>query len=234
MIDVGQTVGAKEFEHSATAINCFVKLENKVQLSELQKALEILNVKLPQYEVRNLINERFNSTTADGSISLAELTLLYFDLKSKFDPNFRAKVHKASNVQILSATSEASQAIGIFHSIRNEEQVAFADWINSNLKEDKDLQHLLPLNQTGDDLYEKMVDGLILSKLINLAVPETIDERALNKKKLTAYTKLENLILVVNSARAIGCNIVNIDADDLSKAKKHLVLGLLWQIIRIG
>lgn len=211
-----------------------VKLENKVRLVELQKALEILNVKLPQYEVRNLINERFNSSPVDGSISLAELTSLYFDLKSKFDPNFRAKVHKASNVQILSATSEASQAIGIFHSVRNEEQVAFADWINSNLREDKDLHHLLPLNQTGDDLYEKMADGLILSKLINLAVPETIDERALNKKKLTAYTKLENLILVVNSARAIGCNIVNIDADDLSKAKKHLVLGLLWQIIRIG
>lgn len=72
------------------------------------------------------------------------------------------------------------------------------------------------------------------SKLINLAVPDTIDERAINKKNLNAYTRIENLILVVNSARAIGCNIVNIDADDLSKAKKHLVLGLLWQIIRIG
>lgn len=76
--------------------------------------------------------------------------------------------------------------------------------------------------------------SFVFSKLINLAVPETIDERAINKKQLNAYTRLENLILVVNSARAIGCNIVNIDADDLSKAKKHLVLGLLWQIIRIG
>ena len=32
----------------------------------------------------------------------------------------------------------------------------------------------------------------------------------------------------------IGCNIVNIDAHDLAKGKPHLVLGLLWQIIRIG
>lgn len=71
------------------------------------------------------------------------------------------------------------------------------------------------------------------SKLINLAVPDTIDERALNKKVLNTYTKLENLMLALMSAQAIGCNIVNIDADDLSKGKPHLVLGLLWQIIRV-
>lgn len=45
------------------------------------------------------------------------------------------------------------------------------------------------------------------SKLINLAVPETIDERAINKKQLNHYTRLENLILALNSARAIGCSI---------------------------
>lgn len=38
----------------------------------------------------------------------------------------------------------------------------------------------------------------------------------------------------MNSAQAIGCNIINIDAHDLSKGRPHLVLGLLWQIIRIG
>ncbi len=71
------------------------------------------------------------------------------------------------------------------------------------------------------------------SKLINLAVPDTIDERAINKKNLNTYTKLENLTLALMSAQAIGVNIVNIDADDLSKGKPHLVLGLLWQIIRV-
>ena len=32
------------------------------------------------------------------------------------------------------------------------------------------------------ELFEKVSDGLILSKMINLAVPDIIDERALNKK----------------------------------------------------
>lgn len=75
---------------------------------------------------------------------------------------------------------------------------------------------------------------LLHSKIINHSCPDTIDERAINKKNLTVYTKHENLTLALNSAQAIGCNIINIDAHDLSKGRPHLVLGLLWQIIRIG
>lgn len=71
------------------------------------------------------------------------------------------------------------------------------------------------------------------SKVINHSCPDTIDERAINKKNLTLYTKLENLTLALGSSQSIGCNIVNIDAHDLAKGKPHLVLGLLWQIIRV-
>lgn len=71
------------------------------------------------------------------------------------------------------------------------------------------------------------------SKIINHSCPDTIDERAINKKNLTLYTKHENLTLALYSAQSIGCNIVNIDAHDLAKGKPHLVLGLLWQIIRV-
>lgn len=67
-----------------------------------------------------------------------------------------------------------------------------------------------------------------------MSCPDTIDERAINKKNLTLYTKHENLTLALVSSQVIGCNIVNIDAHDLAKGKPHLVLGLLWQIIRIG
>lgn len=101
------------------------------------------------------------------------------------------------------------------------------------------------------------------SKLINLSVPDTIDERTINTKKLTAFTTQvsqllrtcvihmwgtwsvfvsltfypplqENLNLALNSASAIGCQVVNIGAQDLKEGKPHLVLGLLWQIIKIG
>ena len=48
------------------------------------------------------------------------------------------------------------------------------------------------------------------------------------------YTLQENLNLALNSASAIGCHVVNIGASDLRDGKPHLVLGLLWQIIKIG
>ncbi|CAH8533466.1 unnamed protein product [Dicrocoelium dendriticum] len=44
----------------------------------------------------------------------------------------------------------------------------------------------------------------------------------------------ENITLALNSARAIGCNVVNIGASDILDGTKHLLLGLLWQIIKIG
>lgn len=44
----------------------------------------------------------------------------------------------------------------------------------------------------------------------------------------------DNLVLGLNSASAIGCMVVNIDATDLMAGKPHLVLGLLWQIIKVG
>lgn len=47
-------------------------------------------------------------------------------------------------------------------------------------------------------------------------------------------TLQENLNLALNSASAIGCHVVNIGALDLKEGKPHLVLGLLWQIIKIG
>jgi hypothetical protein len=44
------------------------------------------------------------------------------------------------------------------------------------------VQHLLPLDPNSRDLFEKSSDGLILCKLINVAVVDSIDERALNTK----------------------------------------------------
>ena len=78
-----------------------------------------------------------------------------------------------------------------------------------------------------------MFNFYVYSKVINHLCPETIDERAINKKNLTVDTKHENLTLALNSAQAIGCNIINIDAYDLAKGKPHLVLSLLWQVIRV-
>jgi plastin-1 len=51
---------------------------------------------------------------------------------------------------------------------------------------------------------------------------------------MNVHMKTENLNLAINSAKAIGCSVVNIGASDILEAKEYLVLGLIWQIVRIG
>src|SRR5579862_1371186 len=82
-----------------------------------------------------------------------------------------------------------------------------------------------------------ITDGLVLSKLINDSVPDTIDERILNKpsrgKKLSQFQMIENNNLVINSAKGFA-HVVNIGPTDLIEGREHLILGLIWQIIRRG
>ncbi|KAI0076499.1 fimbrin [Panus rudis PR-1116 ss-1] len=87
-------------------------------------------------------------------------------------------------------------------------------------------------------LFDEVRDGLILCKLINDSVPETIDPRVLNKptgkKPLNAFQMTENNNIVITSAKAIGCSVVNIGPTDIIEGREHLILGLIWQIIRRG
>ena len=89
---------------------------------------------------------------------------------------------------------------------------------------------------SGDDLYEKMDDGVLLCKMVNMAAPDTIDERVINTgKKISIFKQHENLTLAINSAKAIGCVVIGIDSHTLnsSQGKKWLVLGLVWQLIKM-
>lgn len=219
-----------------------------IDLKELKDALDSVGYKIPQWKVRRMIEEYYdngnkhargvngsmNGDARKNGLSLNEFEELCATLKAQqVSSTFKQAVSKKENLEHLGGMSEASSD-GTTHSVRLEEQMAFSGWINSNLEHDPDLHHLLPIDHEGKQLYEKLKDGLILCKVINHSCPDTIDERAINKKNLTLYTKHENLTLALVSSQAIGCNIVNIDAHDLAKGKPHLVLGLLWQIIRIG
>jgi plastin-1 len=85
------------------------------------------------------------------------------------------------------------------------------------------------------DLFRAVKDGILICKLINASIKGTIDERAINKgANLNTFKITENQNLCINSAKAIGCTVVNVGAGDLTEGKVHLVLGLIWQIIRIG
>ncbi|OCF77119.1 fimbrin [Kwoniella mangroviensis CBS 8886] len=129
------------------------------------------------------------------------------------------------------------------HTINEDERRSFTDHINGVLAGDKDIGHLLPIPTETMQLFDEVKDGLILCKLINDSVPETIDERVLNKpsggkggkpRALNAFQITENNNIVITSAKGIGCSVVNIGPEDISEGREHLILGLIWQVIRRG
>jgi len=48
------------------------------------------------------------------------------------------------------------------------------------------------------------------------------------------FSSAENNNLAIGSAASIGCTVVNIGANDIISGTPHIILGLVWQIIRIG
>ncbi|CAO2833633.1 unnamed protein product [Amaranthus hypochondriacus] len=122
----------------------------------------------------------------------------------------------------------------LLHTISQSEKGCYVHHINSYLGDDPFLEQFLPMDPNSDDLFNLAKDGVLLCKLINVAVPGTIDERAINTKRvLNPWERNENHTLCLNSAKAIGCTVVNIGPHDLVEGRPHLVLGLVSQIIKI-
>ncbi|XWS75842.1 hypothetical protein CRYUN_Cryun01aG0126600 [Craigia yunnanensis] len=78
------------------------------------------------------------------------------------------------------------------HHVNESEKASYVAHINSFLAEDKFLKSFLPIDPATNALFDLAKNGVLLCKLINIAVPGTIDERAINTKK-------PHLVLGLNS-----------------------------------
>uniref|UniRef100_H3A196 Lymphocyte cytosolic protein 1 n=1 Tax=Latimeria chalumnae TaxID=7897 RepID=H3A196_LATCH len=207
-----------------------------INSNELNDLFKAANLPLPGYRVREIVQELMTKgdQNEDGQISFDEFISIFEKLKStEVAKTFRKAINKKEGICAIGGTSQQSSAWTL-HSYSEEEKYAFVNWINKALENDPDCKHVIPMDPNTDDLFKAVGDGIVLCKMINFSVPDTIDERTINKKKLTPFTIQENLNLALNSASAIGCHVVNIGAEDLKEGKPYLVLGLLWQVIKIG
>lgn len=135
---------------------------------------------------------------------------------------------KSSSAFLKSPTST------LLHTISESEKASYVAHINNYLAADEFLQRYLPIDQSTNDIFEIAKDGVLICKLINVAIPGTIDERAINTKRmLNPWERNENHTLCLNSAKAIGCTVVNIGTQDFIEGRRHLVLGVISQIIKI-
>ncbi|KAI0319153.1 calponin homology domain-containing protein [Amylostereum chailletii] len=168
------------------------------------------------------------SVDASGKVELED----WVELNAKLKEQTSSISTKAGKVTVQGANVNTS------HTINEDERREFTNHINGILEGDADVGTRIPIPTETMQLFDEVRDGLIMCKLINDSVPDTIDLRVLNKptarKPLNAFQMTENNNIVITSAKAIGCSVVNIGSSDLAEGREHLILGLIWQIIRRG
>lgn len=188
--------------------------------------LKGLNELLTEQEITVMLGESYPDTSQE--IDFEAFLRGYLDLQARAAARSKLGSRKNSS-SFLKATTTT-----LLHTINESEKASYVAHINSYLGEDPFLKKYLPLDPTSNDLLDLVRDGVLLCKLINVAVPGTIDERAINTKRvLNPWERNENHTLCLNSAKAIGCTVVNIGTQDLVEGRPHLVLGLISQIIKI-
>ncbi len=72
------------------------------------------------------------------------------------------------------------------------------------------------------------------SKLINKAVPGTIDERVLNISPQNPDQVIENINLCINSAKAIGCNLGDLTMEHIITGEQSKIVRIVAEIERVG
>ncbi|QCE11373.1 fimbrin-2-like [Vigna unguiculata] len=194
-------------------------------LASKMSRLKLVGENLSEEERASYIQDLYQNTNEEVDFEL--FLKVYLKLQTF------ASSRTGSNAKNSSAFLKAATTT-LLHTISESEKASYVAHINNYLAGDEFLKKCLPIDSSTNDLFEIAKDGVLLCKLINVAVPRTIDERAINTKRLlNPWERNENHTLCLNSAKAIGCTVVNIGTQDFIEGRRHLVLGLISQIIKI-
>ncbi|KAK6780234.1 hypothetical protein RDI58_022418 [Solanum bulbocastanum] len=181
----------------------------------------------------NLTEQERESFIRDSYKYLDEVVDFEIFLRVYLKLQAHAAARMGNNVKNSSAFLKSPTST-LLHTISESEKASYVAHINNYLVGDEFLKKFLPIDPSTNDLFEISKDGVLICKLINVAVPGTIDERAINMKRmLNPWERNENHTLCLNSAKAIGCTVVNIGTQDFIEGRRHLVLGVISQIIKI-
>ncbi|KAG6576029.1 Fimbrin-2, partial [Cucurbita argyrosperma subsp. sororia] len=195
-------------------------------LASKMSRLKVVGENLTEQERASFIQDLYQNQ--DDEVDYEFFLKIYLKLQAHASARTGSTGAKNSSAFLKAATTT------LLHTISESEKASYIAHINNYLSEDKFLKRYLPIDPSTNNLFEIAKDGVLLCKLINVAVPGTIDDRAINTKAvLNPWERNENHTLCLNSAKAIGCTVVNIGTQDFIEARRHLVLGLISQIIKI-
>ncbi|XP_030935418.1 fimbrin-2 [Quercus robur] len=197
------------------------------ELASKMSRLKVVGENLTEEERASFIHDFYPDHHDHDDVDFELFLRVYLELQA------HASARTGSNTKNSSAFLKAATTT-LLHTISQSEKASYVAHINNYLAEDQFLKQYLPIDPSTNDLFEIAKDGVLLCKLINVAVPGTIDDRAVNTKRvLNPWERNENHTLCLNSAKAIGCTVVNIGTQDFIEGRRHLVLGVISQIIKI-
>ena len=131
------------------------------------------------------------------------------------------------------------------HFYSQEETSRCAEWINTNIKPrlDADLSQVFPDGKPlpiepgeicDQALFGACRDGLLLWKMLESVQPGVIDSKKIWKPAKNTAQSNENMALILQGAQNIGVKLSNIGAADIINGTPHLILALIWHIIKIS
>eukprot|EP00301_Raphidiophrys_heterophryoidea_P001224 c10597_g1_i1.p1 GENE.c10597_g1_i1~~c10597_g1_i1.p1 ORF type:complete len:1098 (-),score=359.91 c10597_g1_i1:307-3600(-) len=102
------------------------------------------------------------------------------------------------------------------------EAIALTVWINS-----------LGIDDTVNNLFEELKDGLVLLKVLDKLNPGSVDwAKVAAKRPLAKFLKLQNTMYVIKLCKVMEVNIGNIDGQNIEEGHKLFTLSVVWQLMR--
>lgn len=130
----------------------------------------------------------------NGTIEWNEFLQMMKTFTKTGKENELTKIVSKSGVSFFKVGETNSSSFSTFS---EEERSAFARVINAVLKNDEFCKKYLPIDPESMDLFPALKNGVMFCKLINKAVPDTIDERVINtKENMNVFLMSVNIIVL--------------------------------------
>ena len=195
---------------------------------------DVLKEKLFELRFRKLSDEDLDKIMTetefmkDGAISIFNICIF---LKKIIDAGTKEKFQRIAKregtglFRVLDKNSYKRKVRPYSDKERNK----YAKLINKALKDDPDCAGTrVPIDPNSDELYDKIRDGVIIAKLVNLCEPNTINEDEIKKNiDMNIYDKYDNLNKAIEGAKKVGVQSET-NADDVldrDKARDNDLLG---------
>eukprot|EP00824_Muranothrix_gubernata_P025874 TRINITY_DN8670_c0_g3_i2.p1 TRINITY_DN8670_c0_g3~~TRINITY_DN8670_c0_g3_i2.p1 ORF type:complete len:1395 (-),score=360.20 TRINITY_DN8670_c0_g3_i2:56-4240(-) len=105
---------------------------------------------------------------------------------------------------------------------------------NDRFSKDEKLDGKIPIEEEGNDLFQKARDGVLCSKLFNSEFPGVLDEDELKTDPDDVPGHRSNIEACLESAKDMGCSVTDVEVDDVLAGKPAKVLRLMMETMKTG